>query len=187
VDGGRGGDGGEHTHLAGASRTPEGLNPKVRFLGMAHSTSLDAAALLSTRRRASTLATHAKLHTMIAALKAHVRQGRLVLDEPTDLPEGSEVPLSPAERHRFDHLMIKKALAEASPEDLVYYATVIAEAQKTVDGVDPWMEELDEDERAELARAIEEGLEESRGGKAVPNEEALRQIDRAKRAALSSR
>lgn len=31
----------------------------------------------------------------MAALKAHVRNGRLVLDEPTDLPEGSEVELVP--------------------------------------------------------------------------------------------
>ena len=29
------------------------------------------------------------------ALKAHVRSGRLVLDEPTDLPEGEEVDLVP--------------------------------------------------------------------------------------------
>jgi hypothetical protein len=142
---------------------------------------LDAAAPLSTRERAPTLAAHAKLHTMIAVLRAHVRHGRLVLDEPTDLPEGAEVLLSPAERHRLDHLMIKKALAEASPEDLVYYATVIAEARETADGIDPWMEELDDDERVELARAIEEGLEESRAGKAVSNEEALRQIERVKR------
>ena len=40
-------------------------------------------------------------------LKAHVQNGRLVLDEPTDLPEGSEVEmvlvdddLEPAERAR---------------------------------------------------------------------------------------
>jgi hypothetical protein len=30
---------------------------------------------------------------MTLTLKAHVRAGRLVLDEPTDLPEGSEVAL----------------------------------------------------------------------------------------------
>jgi hypothetical protein len=41
-------------------------------------------------------------------LKAHVRNGRLVLDEPTDLPEGSEVDamladdaLEPGERARL--------------------------------------------------------------------------------------
>lgn len=32
------------------------------------------------------------------AFKAHVRGGGLVLDEPTDLPEGSEVELDEADR-----------------------------------------------------------------------------------------
>jgi hypothetical protein len=44
------------------------------------------------------------------ALKAHVKSGRLVLDEPTELPEGSEVELvalddddfEPEERARLD-------------------------------------------------------------------------------------
>jgi hypothetical protein len=31
------------------------------------------------------------------ALRARVRNGRLVLDEPTDLPEGAEVELIPAD------------------------------------------------------------------------------------------
>jgi len=35
------------------------------------------------------------------ALKAHVRGGRLVLDEPTDLPEGSEVELTVVEDDDF--------------------------------------------------------------------------------------
>jgi hypothetical protein len=33
--------------------------------------------------------------TSMRALKAHVKAGRLVLDEPTDLPEGEEVALVP--------------------------------------------------------------------------------------------
>jgi hypothetical protein len=33
--------------------------------------------------------------TAMRALKAHVKAGRLVLDEPTDLPEGEEVALVP--------------------------------------------------------------------------------------------
>lgn len=33
----------------------------------------------------------------MSALKAHVRDGRLQLDEPTDLPEGAEVLLFPSE------------------------------------------------------------------------------------------
>ena len=43
------------------------------------------------------------------ALKAHVRGGRLVVDEPTDLPDGTEVELvavdeelDPEERARLD-------------------------------------------------------------------------------------
>ena len=31
---------------------------------------------------------------MMQPLKAHVRNGRLVLDQPTDLPEGTEVTLA---------------------------------------------------------------------------------------------
>jgi hypothetical protein len=34
---------------------------------------------------------------LTASLRARVREGRLVLDEPTDLPEGTEVELIPAE------------------------------------------------------------------------------------------
>jgi hypothetical protein len=33
--------------------------------------------------------------TTMTPLKARVKNGRLVLDEPTDLPEGDEVPLVP--------------------------------------------------------------------------------------------
>lgn len=36
------------------------------------------------------------------ALKAHVRDGRLVLDEPTELPEGSEVELTVVDDDDFD-------------------------------------------------------------------------------------
>lgn len=33
--------------------------------------------------------------TVMRALKAHVKGGRLVLDEPTDLPEGADLELVP--------------------------------------------------------------------------------------------
>jgi len=46
---------------------------------------------------------------MMRALKAHVKGGRLLLDEPTDLPDGAEVELTlvedeldPEERARLD-------------------------------------------------------------------------------------
>jgi hypothetical protein len=35
-------------------------------------------------------------------LKAHVKNGRLILDEPTDLPEGEVVELVPADRDEMD-------------------------------------------------------------------------------------
>jgi hypothetical protein len=36
------------------------------------------------------------------AVKAHVRGGRVVLDEPTDLPEGTEVELTVVEEDDLD-------------------------------------------------------------------------------------
>jgi hypothetical protein len=63
------------------------------------------------------------------ALKAHVRSGRLVLDEPTDLPEGAEVELV-----AVDDLL-------ASGGDY-----------------------LDEEERAALHRAIDEGIDDFERG-----------------------
>jgi hypothetical protein len=53
------------------------------------------------------------------ALKAHVKNGRLVLDEPTDLPEGAEVEiavlgdsLSPEERAEL-HASLDRALDDS--------------------------------------------------------------------------
>jgi hypothetical protein len=53
------------------------------------------------------------------ALKAHVKGGRLVLNEPTDLPEGAEVDvavigddLGPAERAEL-HASLDRALDDA--------------------------------------------------------------------------
>ncbi len=39
---------------------------------------------------------------MVQPLKAHVKNGRLILDEPTDLPEGEVVELVPAETVEMD-------------------------------------------------------------------------------------
>ena len=38
-----------------------------------------------------------RIEGAMKALKAHVKGGRLLLDEPTDLPEGAEVELAPVE------------------------------------------------------------------------------------------
>ncbi len=63
-------------------------------------------------------------------LKAHVKDGRLVLDEPTDLPEGEVVYLHPVE------------------------------AQVEADG-------FDEQERAALRAALEEGIAAAKRGEHV--------------------
>jgi hypothetical protein len=57
----------------------------------------------------------------MAPLKAHVRNGRLVVDQEIDLPEGSEVDLLPVdgwdELDDSDRQLLHEALA-ASEEDL---------------------------------------------------------------------
>jgi ABC-type amino acid transport substrate-binding protein len=68
-------------------------------------------------------------------LKAHVRNGRLVLDEPTDLPEGEIVYLQP------------------------------------VDAV--LDEEFDEEERAQLRRALDEGIEQMKAGQTIDVADAM--------------
>jgi predicted transcriptional regulator len=59
-------------------------------------------------------------------LKAHVRNGRLVLDEPTDRPEGAEVQLtivdddemSDEERARL-HAALERSMAQAKAGKLI--------------------------------------------------------------------
>jgi hypothetical protein len=53
------------------------------------------------------------------ALKAHVKAGRLVLDEPTELPEGTEVVLTVVEDDDFEpeeRARLLKALDESQDE-----------------------------------------------------------------------
>ena len=71
-------------------------------------------------------------------LKAHVHNGRLVLDEPTDLPEGEVVYLQP----------VDAALDE----------------------------EFDEEERAQLRQALDEGIEEMKAGKTIDIADALAEL-----------
>lgn len=71
---------------------------------------------------------------MMRALKAQVRGGRLVLDEPTELPEGTEVELmavdeldfEPEERARLD-AALELSLAQARAGKLVDADQVITE------------------------------------------------------------
>ena len=71
---------------------------------------------------------------MTQPLKAHVQNGRLVLDEPTDLPEGTEVELAviddgefePEERARLIEA-IEEAEADIARGDYVDGFAFIAE------------------------------------------------------------
>lgn len=71
------------------------------------------------------------------ALKARVRNGRLVLDEPIDLPEGAEVELIPAdgddmtpeERAELDQAL-RESIAEMREGRLVDGKELIAELRK---------------------------------------------------------
>ncbi|HSO33728.1 MAG TPA: hypothetical protein VLT33_14440 [Labilithrix sp.] len=54
------------------------------------------------------------------ALKAHVKNGRLVLDEPTNLPEGAEVMLTVSDADEMDdaerarlHRALERSTAQA--------------------------------------------------------------------------
>ena len=53
-------------------------------------------------------------------VKAHVREGRLVVDEPTDLPEGTEIdllPLDPGDRlDESDRAALHEALRQSDAD-----------------------------------------------------------------------
>lgn len=103
---------------------------------------------------------------MSAALKAHVRQGQIVLDEPTELPEGTELVVG--FRHRS---VVEHVLAEASLEETEAFLSLLHE--RLTRGV---LDEADAEERAELRRTLQERLEEE--GPLVSTEEVFREARR---------
>jgi hypothetical protein len=62
-------------------------------------------------------------------LEAHVKNGRLVLDEPTDLPEGEVIELVPLheEERAALHAELEASVAEARAGQLVDADVVMAE------------------------------------------------------------
>ena len=71
---------------------------------------------------------------MQQSMKARVRNGRLVLDEPTDLPEGEEVELVAADADDMDdeeraalRAELRASMAEAREGRLIDAEDVIAE------------------------------------------------------------
>jgi hypothetical protein len=68
---------------------------------------------------------------VVLTVRARVKNGRLVLDEPTDLPEGTEVELAtmedePWELTREQHAELAARLASADRGQLVPAAEVFA-------------------------------------------------------------
>lgn len=75
----------------------------------------------------------------MSALKAHVRNGRIVVDDPVDLPEGAEVSvylydaaaddLSPQERAALGR-SLDRGIAQADAGDLIDAEAVLAELER---------------------------------------------------------
>jgi hypothetical protein len=70
-------------------------------------------------------------------LKAHVRNGRLLLDEPTDLPEGEVVLLQPVDGDDMDdedraalHAELRASMAEADAGETEDFARMMVELRQ---------------------------------------------------------
>ncbi len=73
---------------------------------------------------------------MMLRLKAHVRNGRIVADEPTDLPEGKELILEVVEDdedHKDEALMrvLRASVADAKARRLIDADQLLDELDKT--------------------------------------------------------
>lgn len=70
----------------------------------------------------------------MTALTARVKEGRLVLDEPTSLPDGTEVRMEPVDGDDLDdadraalHRALDESLADEARGDVAPIAELIAE------------------------------------------------------------
>ena len=66
----------------------------------------------------------------MAPIKAVVRNGRLIVDEPTTLPEGSELWLLPAEPADEAEDDVEEAYAEQSISQITTRSSVISKLRK---------------------------------------------------------
>ena len=82
----------------------------------------------------------------VAAYKATVKAGRLVLDEPTDLPDGEVVHL----------VAVGDALDDGD--------------------WDPSEDDMDDEERARLHEALDRGLADAKAGRTVDADEVIRSL-----------
>jgi uncharacterized lipoprotein YbaY len=76
---------------------------------------------------------------MVTALKAHVLNGRIIVDEPADLPDGAELDvylydaaadaMSPSERAALERAL-ERSIAQADAGELIEADDVLAELQR---------------------------------------------------------
>ncbi|HEY6459160.1 MAG TPA: hypothetical protein VIY73_03385 [Polyangiaceae bacterium] len=104
-------------------------------------------------------------------LKAQVHNGRLVLDEPTDLPEGEVVYLQPLD-----------AIVPAHGDDLddVERAALHRELDASMADLQPVDAALDEEygdeERAQLRRALDESIAQGEAGQTIDVVDTLAEL-----------
>jgi hypothetical protein len=76
---------------------------------------------------------------VVNALKAHVRNGRIIVDEPVDLPDGAELRLylydaaadsMPSEERARLERALERSLAQADAGELIEADEVLAEREQ---------------------------------------------------------
>jgi len=77
------------------------------------------------------------MNPAMQALKAHVKGGRLVLDEPTNLPDGAEVHVALVDGDDLDdeeraalHRELEASIAEADAGETEDFSRVLAELRQ---------------------------------------------------------
>jgi predicted transcriptional regulator len=110
-------------------------------------------------------------------LKARVVNGRLVLDEPTDLPEGSEVQLVVVDEGDLDdeERAALNASLERGMDDLEAGRSVSSDVILAKNG-----DELDDEERAALHASLRASIEDMRAGRLIDGDVVMAEI-RARR------
>jgi hypothetical protein len=71
----------------------------------------------------------------VTALKAHVKNGRIVVDEPVDLPDGAEIDVylydvATNAMSVKERAALERSLAQADAGDLIEADDVLAELQR---------------------------------------------------------
>jgi hypothetical protein len=125
---------------------------------------------------------------MVESLKARVKNGRLVLDEPTNLPEGEVVELVPADTADMDdeeRAALNESLAVSIDQmrkgQLIDGDEVLARLRARrelvpLDEVRAGDDELTDEERSEIRAELEASLAEANEGNLIDADVALAEL-----------